>query len=191
MLRKVEGAVQDVTAEELHWVMTRTFRTWLAQSYSECDEVCDALESEQQRLKRTYHSKEQELGKMRAHASQLKARIVWAYQVFMLAMAGSMATGCAGAWRAISTGQFWPSVQVMAFAWLVMLATAVILLFGGGDGPTPRPPVPSPVPSPTSRGGGGSAPTAGGGGGPGGGGGSSGYADHRERERRAGASAPG
>lgn len=40
-------------------MMTKEFRVWLTQSYTECDEVCDALEAEQQRLKRIYHSKEQ------------------------------------------------------------------------------------------------------------------------------------
>merc|ERR1719378_977821 len=52
---------------------------------------------------------------------------------------GSMATGCVGAWRAISTGHFLASVQVMALAWLVLLATDVILLFGDG-GASPFPP---------------------------------------------------
>eukprot|EP00966_Prymnesium_polylepis_P204546 4738474-Prymnesium_polylepis.1 len=87
------------------------------QSYTECDEVCDALEAEQQRLKRIYHSKEQDLGKMRARVLHLKGRINWVYQVFVLSMVGSVATGCVGAWRAVSTGQFWSSIQVMAFAW--------------------------------------------------------------------------
>jgi predicted nucleic acid-binding Zn-ribbon protein len=81
LLAKVEGQVQDCSVEDLHWLMTRTFRSWLAQSYSECDEVCGALEAEQQRLKRSYYSKEQELAKMRAHASHLKTRVVWIYQV--------------------------------------------------------------------------------------------------------------
>lgn len=81
LLAKLDGSVQDCSVEEVHWLMTRTFRSWLAQSYNECDEVCDALEAEQQRLKRIYHSKEQELGKMRAHASHLKSRIVQVYQV--------------------------------------------------------------------------------------------------------------
>ena len=114
---KVKQQVQDCSVEEMHWLMTRTFRTWLAQSYTECDEVCDALEAEQQRLKRISHTKEQELGKMRARAGHLKGRIGWVYQVFVLSMLASMATGCVGAWRAISTGHFWPSVQVMAVAW--------------------------------------------------------------------------
>lgn len=51
--------VQECTVKELHWMMTKEFRVWLTQSYTECDEVCDALEAEQQRLKRIYHSKEQ------------------------------------------------------------------------------------------------------------------------------------
>ena len=54
-----------------------------------------------------------------------------------------MATGCVGAWRAISTGDFVASVQVMALAWLVLFATVVVLLFGDGGSPpfplsTPR-----------------------------------------------------
>ena len=81
LLAKVEGRVEECSIQEVHWLMTRTFRSWLAQSYSECDEVCDALEAEQLRLKRIYHSKEQELGKMRAHAAHLKSRIFWVYQV--------------------------------------------------------------------------------------------------------------
>ena len=44
-------------------------------------QVCDALEAEQQRLRRTYHFKEQELGRMRAHATYLRQRISWTYQV--------------------------------------------------------------------------------------------------------------
>jgi len=142
LLTKVQEQVQDCSVEEVHWMMTKTFRTWLAQSYTECDEVCDALEAEQQRLKRIYHTKEQDLGKMRARVLHLKGRINWVYQVFVLSMVGSVATGCVGAWRAISSGQFWSSVQVMAFAWLVVLATALILLFGadvGGSLPTPPP----------------------------------------------------
>lgn len=81
LLRKVESQVEECSAEEMHWLMTRTFRTWLAQSYSECDEVCDALEAEQLRLKRIYHTKEQELGKVHAHAAHLNSRIYWVYQV--------------------------------------------------------------------------------------------------------------
>ena len=50
-------------------------------------------------------------------------------------MVGSMATGCVGAWRAISTGDFSASVQVMGLAWLVLLATVVVLLFGDGGSP--------------------------------------------------------
>ena len=50
-MRKVEESIQDCSVEEVHWLLTKTFRSWLAQSYSECDEVCDALEAEQQRLK--------------------------------------------------------------------------------------------------------------------------------------------
>jgi len=140
LLHKVQEAVQDCSVEEVHWLMTKEFRTWLAQSYTECDEVCDALEAEQQRLKRIYHSKEQDLGKMRARVLHLKGRINWVYQVFVLSMVGSVATGCVGAWRAVSTGQFWSSIQVMAFAWLVVLATAMILLFGEGGGQLPTPP---------------------------------------------------
>ena len=55
----MEESIQDISAEEVHWLVTKTFRSWLAQSYSECDEVCDALEAEQQRLKRLSHAKEQ------------------------------------------------------------------------------------------------------------------------------------
>ena len=141
LLKKVEASVEECTERELHWLMTRTFRTWLAQSYSECDEVCDALEAEQQQLKRTFQSKEQELCRYRAQTAELRGALVWAYQVFMLTMAGSMATGCAGVWRAVSTGQLWPSLQIMAFAWLLMLATAVGVLFldSGGSAP-PSPP---------------------------------------------------
>ena len=58
LMRKVEEHVQDCSVEEVHWLMTKNFRSWLAQSYSECDEVCDALEVEQQRLKRVSHAKE-------------------------------------------------------------------------------------------------------------------------------------
>jgi len=143
LINKVKQHVQDCSVEEVHWLMTKTFRSWLAQSYTECDEVCDALEAEQQRLKRISHSKEQELGKMRARVGYLKGRVAWVYQVCGLSMIASMATGCVGAWRAISTGHFWSSVQVMALAWLVIFATALILLFGDGSGgalPLPPPP---------------------------------------------------
>ncbi|KAL3929231.1 MAG: hypothetical protein SGPRY_002042 [Prymnesium sp.] len=68
IVSKVKQNVQECTVKELHWMMTKEFRVWLTQSYTECDEVCDALEAEQQRLKRIYHSKEQDLGKMRARA---------------------------------------------------------------------------------------------------------------------------
>jgi len=143
LLNKVKQHVQDCSVEEFHWLMTKDFRTWLAQSYTECDEVCDALEAEQQRLKRISHSKEQELGKMRARNGFLKGRVTWIYQVCGLSMIASMATGCVGAWRAISTGHFWSSVQVMALAWLVTFATALILLFGDGStGSLPLPPPP-------------------------------------------------
>ena len=143
LLRKVEESIQDCSVQEVHWLLTKTFRSWLAQSYSECDEVCDALEAEQQRLKRLSHAKEQELSKMRAHVGHLRRRVHWVYQVFVLSMVGSMATGCVGAWRAISTGDFLASVQVMGLAWLVLLATVVVLLFGDGGSPpfplsTPR-----------------------------------------------------
>jgi hypothetical protein len=139
LMRKVDENIQDCSVEEVHWLMTKTFRSWLAQSYSECDEVCDALEVEQQRLKRLSHAKEQELSKMRAHVGHLRRRVHWVYQVFALSMVGSMATGCVGAWRAISTGDFLASVQVMGLAWLVLLATVLILLFGDGGSP-PFPP---------------------------------------------------
>jgi len=143
LMRKVEERIQDCSVEEVHWLLTKTFRRWLAQSYSECDEVCDALEAEQQRLKRLSHAKEQELSKMRAHVGHLRRRVHWVYQVFVLSMVGSMATGCVGAWRAISTGDFLASVQVMGLAWLVLLATVAVLLFGDGGSPpfplsTPR-----------------------------------------------------
>lgn len=59
LMRKVEESIQDCSVEEVHWLLTKTFRSWLAQSYSECDEACDALEAEQQRLKRLSHAKEQ------------------------------------------------------------------------------------------------------------------------------------
>ena len=72
LMRKVDENIQDCSVEEVHWLMTKTFRSWLAQSYSECDEVCDALEVEQQRLKRLSHAKEQELSKMRAHVGHLR-----------------------------------------------------------------------------------------------------------------------
>jgi len=154
LLAKLDGSVQDCSVEEVHWLMTRTFRSWLAQSYNECDEVCDALEAEQQRLKRIYHSKEQELGKMRAHASHLKSRIVQVYQISLLAMLAIMATGCVGAWRsaAISSG-FWPSLQLMGFAWFIILATALLMLFS--DGSATSMPAPSPLaparPCPVNR----------------------------------------
>merc|ERR1712060_348452 len=136
----------------VHWLMTKTFRSWLAQSYTECDEVCDALEAEQQRLKRISHSKEQELGKMRARNGFLKGRVTWIYQVCGLSMIASMATGCVGAWRAISTGHFWSSVQVMALAWLVMFAAALILLFGDDSaGSLPLPPPPREMSRATGR----------------------------------------
>ena len=142
-MRKVEESIQDCSVEEVHWLLTKTVRSWLAQSYSECDEVCDALEVEQQRLKRLSHAKEQELSKMRAHVGHLRRRVHWVYQVFVLSMVASMATGCVGAWRAISTGDFLASVQVMGLAWLVLLATVAVLLFGDGGSPpcplaTPR-----------------------------------------------------
>ena len=80
---------------------------------------------------------------MRAHVGHLRRRVLWVYQVFVLSMVASMATGCVGAWRAISTGDFLASVQVMGLAWLVLLATVVVLLFGDGGSPpcplaTPR-----------------------------------------------------
>jgi len=140
LLTKVQQQVQECSVEEVHWMMTKEFRAWLAQSYTECDQVCDALEAEQQRIKRIYHTKEQDLGKMRARVLHLKGRINWVYQVFVLSIVGSVATGCVGAWRAVSTAQFWSSIQVMAFAWLVVLATAMILLFGDGGGELPTPP---------------------------------------------------
>lgn len=52
----------------------------------------------------------------------------------------SMAIACVGAWRAIASGQFWASLQVMAVAWLIMLATALVLLFGDGGSSAPRSP---------------------------------------------------
>jgi len=140
LIVKVQQHVEDCSIEEMHWMMTKEFRAWLAQSYTECDEVCDALEAEQQRLKRVYHSKEQDVGKMRARVLHLNGRINWVYQIFVLSMVGSVATGCVGAWRAVSTAQFWSSIQLMAFAWLVVLATAMILLFGDGGGHLPTPP---------------------------------------------------
>jgi len=187
LLHKVEQQVHECSADEMHWLVTKPFRTWLAQSYTECDEVCDALEAEQQRLKRIYHTKEQELTRMRAYATCLRSKIRWCYQVCLLTLAGSIATGCAGAWRAIATGQFWPSVQLMGFAWAVIAASALLLLFGDGSG---SPPVPSSPRSPNGAivggGGGGLGGTQCNGGGSGGGGGSGRYL--RERERRAGAS---
>ena len=151
LLSKVQQQVQECSIEEVHWLMTKEFRAWLAQSYTECDEVCDALEAEQQRLKRIYHSKEQDLGKMRARVLQLKGRVNWVYQVFVLSMVGSVATGCVGAWRAVSTAQFWSSVQVMAFAWcaqahaahgwlhsLAVAAASAKLPFGPPAGRSPR-----------------------------------------------------
>ena len=64
---------------------------------------------------------------MRAHVGHLRRRVHWVYQVFVLSMVASMATGCVGAWRAISTGDFLASVQVMGLAWLVLLATVAVL----------------------------------------------------------------
>lgn len=58
-MSQVQQHVQECSVEEVHWLMTKEFRGWLAQSYSECDEVCDALEAEQHRLKRIYLVKEQ------------------------------------------------------------------------------------------------------------------------------------
>ena len=81
LLHKVEQQVHECSADEMHWLVTKPFRTWLAQSYTECDEVCDALEAEQQRLKRIYHTKEQELTRMRAYATCLRSKIRWCYQV--------------------------------------------------------------------------------------------------------------
>ena len=101
------------------------------------------LPRRQQRLKRLSHAKEQELSKMRAHAGHLRRRVHWVYQVFVLSLAASMATGCVGAFRAISTADFLASVQIMGLAWLVLLATVAVLLFGDGGSPpcplaTPR-----------------------------------------------------
>jgi uncharacterized coiled-coil protein SlyX len=39
LVEKARQHVEDVTAEELHWLMTAPFRAWLEQSYTECDEV--------------------------------------------------------------------------------------------------------------------------------------------------------
>lgn len=39
LIEKARQHVEDVTAEELHWLMTAPFRVWLEQSYTECDEV--------------------------------------------------------------------------------------------------------------------------------------------------------
>ena len=53
LVGKVEGgSAHECTVEELHWLMTRTFRSWLTQSYSECDEVragCDCDRSHTRR----------------------------------------------------------------------------------------------------------------------------------------------
>ena len=82
------------------------------------------------------------LHQLSAHGRlRFRERRARVWQVFVLSMAGSLATGCVGAWRAISTGNFLASVQVMALAWLVLLATDVMLLFGdGGNPPFPLPP---------------------------------------------------
>ena len=163
LLAKVEGGcVHECSATELHWLMTKPFRAWLAQSYAECDQVCDTLESEGQRLKRLYHTKETEAGRLRAHATQLRARLSWTYRVCFFTMVGLIAAGCAGAWPAISSGQYVPWVGTMALSWAALLATALGLLFGDGGSspPSPRPPS---LPTPRDR-------TAAGGDGLGGGG---------------------
>mmetsp|Transcript_41167 Transcript_41167/g.68455 ORF Transcript_41167/g.68455 Transcript_41167/m.68455 type:complete len:643 (-) Transcript_41167:259-2187(-) len=140
LLTKVKKHVQDCSVEEVHWLMTKTFRSWLSQSYTECDEVSNALEAEQQRLKRISYSKEQELGKMRARVGHLQVRIAWVCQVCGLSMIASLATGFVGSWRAIMTGHFWSSIQLMALAWLVVFATALVVLFS--DGCLPVAPLP-------------------------------------------------
>ena len=91
---------------------------------------------------------------MRAHASALRSRIVWTYQVSLAILVASMAVGGVGAWRAISTGEFWPSVQVMGLAWAAILATALVLLFGDGGGGATLicTPSPSPLPSRANNG---------------------------------------
>ena len=127
----------EVTAEEVHWLMTKPFRGWLAQSYAECDEVCDALEAEQQRHKRLAQAKDAEVGKMRPRGRRLHRAAAAAHRIFAAALAAAVATGVAGAWRAHTAAAFAPSLQLMAVAWTLIGAVAAALLVGDAAAPAP------------------------------------------------------
>ena len=132
------GEMGEVTAEEVHWLMTKPFRGWLAQSYAECDEVCDALEAEQQRHKRLAQAKDAEVGKMRQASSSASApRGGGGHRIFAAALAAAVATGVAGAWRAHTAAAFAPSLQLMAVAWTLIGAVAAALLVGDAAAPAP------------------------------------------------------
>mmetsp|Transcript_57707 Transcript_57707/g.132486 ORF Transcript_57707/g.132486 Transcript_57707/m.132486 type:complete len:736 (-) Transcript_57707:343-2550(-) len=135
LLNKVKQRVYDCSLEEVHWLMTKTFRTWLAQSYTECDEVCDAHELEQQRLKRISQYKDTEICKMRARLGFARGRIGFVYQVFLLSMFANMFIGIAGASVAFSTHDVWETVQIMGLGWLVTATTAVMVLIGTTSSP--------------------------------------------------------
>ena len=131
------GEMGEVTAEEVHWLMTKPFRGWLAQSYAECDEVCDALEAEQQRHKRLAQAKDAEVGKMRQRVGRLHRAAAAAHRIFAAALAAAVATGVAGAWRAHTAAAFAPSLQLMAVAWTLIGAVAAALLVGDAAAPAP------------------------------------------------------
>jgi len=136
--KKAKFNVEELTVEEMHWLATRAYRGWLSHSYTETDEVCDALEAETRRLEKRALAKEQELVRARCKMLALKGRLSWVYQVGGFCVFASMATGCVGAWGALATGDIWSCIEIMALAWVVIITTALMLLFGDVAPPLPN-----------------------------------------------------
>lgn len=138
---KARQHIEDVTAPELHWLVTAPHRAWLNQSYAECDEVAALAESEQRQLKRSSQATQLELGKIRSQLDASRSNLSRAYHALAVALFLALATATYGAWRAASNGDMTATLQEMGVAWLAILAALPLLLADAGPThPTLPPP---------------------------------------------------
>jgi hypothetical protein len=95
-------------------------------------QVCDVLETEQQRLKRLAQSNELELGKMRTMLAGARSHLSRAYHILVFSVLLSLLTAVAGAWRVHTTADFHSSLQEMGSAWLLIVCGIAVSLYDSG-----------------------------------------------------------
>lgn len=95
-------------------------------------QVCDVLETEQQRLKRLAQFNEHELGKMRTLLASARSHLSRAYHILAFSVLLCLLTAMAGVWRVHTTADLYSSIQEMGAAWLLIATGIAASLFDSG-----------------------------------------------------------